>query len=113
MKTPELPPLPPYKPMRYTFDGCHYVDHEVFEEWKVETDRRERILLARVERLELTVQELGLRNAELDLALSIARQNAELLTGYWKAAVAEAKALRAEMKAHGITPEGDDDADGW
>ena len=45
--------------------------------------------------------------------LAIARQNAELLTGYWKAAVAEVKALRAEMKAHGITPEGDDDVDGW
>ena len=51
--------------------------------------------------------------ATLQHELAIARQNAELLTGYWKAATAEAKALRAEMKAHGITPEGDDDVGGF
>jgi hypothetical protein len=54
---------------------------------------------------------LEARIAEQDRVIAIARQNAELLTGYWKAAVAEAKALRAEMKAHGITPEGDDEGD--
>ncbi len=29
------------------------------------------------------------------------------------AAYKEARSLREEMKAHGITPEGDDDVEGW
>ena len=65
MTTPELPPLP-NPPLEYRHEGCTYIDRESFLEWHDQHSARERILLARVERLELTVQELGLRNAELE-----------------------------------------------
>lgn len=93
MTTPELPPL--------HWVGAMQIDNASFQSLATEAsvEARERILLARI--------------AEQDHVIAIARQNAELLTGYWKAAVAEVKALRAEMKAHGIPPEGDDDVDGW
>ena len=96
MTTPELPPLPPLPPVTAKTDASvrHFIG-ALFDAFAA----RERILLARI--------------AEQDHVIAIARQNAELLTGYWKAAVAEVKALRAEMKAHGIPPEGDDDVDGW
>ena len=53
--------------------------------------------------------------ATLQHELSIARQDAELLTGYWKAAVAEIKALRQHIADHKIqisdNQTGDDLAD--
>lgn len=45
--------------------------------------------------------------------LAIARQNAELLTGYWKAATAEASAMRNRLREAGLLDEEGDDADGW
>ena len=84
----ELPPLPlPIERLSQVGPLLHAMD------------ARERILLARV--------------AELDLALSIARQNAELLTGYWKAATAEASAMRNRLREAGLLDEEGDNADGW
>ena len=105
MTTPELPPLKlpalPSLPSRSLADHERYIIElrEVMRCRERLLEARERIFQARI--------------AEQDHVIAIARQNAELLTGYWKAAVAEVKALRAEMKAHGLTPEGDDDVDGW
>ena len=50
---------------------------------------RERILLARVERLELTMQELGLRNAELEAALSKVRRRLECATTHMASDIAK------------------------
>ena len=61
----ELPPLQKVRP-RHSFDEGWIVSWEDYDEVFTAGEARERILLARVERLELTVQELGLRNAELE-----------------------------------------------
>ena len=90
MITPELPPLP-NPPLEYRHEGCTYIDRESFLEWHDQHAARERILLARV--------------AELDLAVSIARDNAVLLTSYWKQATDEASALRNRLRDAGLLEE--------
>ena len=62
----KMPPLRPFD--TYECDGYtekDYCDDGLYVTVE-EVEARERILLARVERLELTVQELGLRNADLE-----------------------------------------------
>lgn len=51
----------------------------------------------------------GEARVALNEVTKTAQQNAELLTGYWMAAVAEVKALRRQMREAGITPDGADE----
>ena len=66
----KLPPLPSWsvEGEKIANDGryVHLYDGDDVEERDAIREARERILLARVEHLELTVQELGLRNADLE-----------------------------------------------
>ena len=77
-------------PLITTSFGFNEVGEKIPSQYDAESvEARERILLARVERLELTMQELGLRNAELEAALSKVRRRLECATTHMASDIAK------------------------
>lgn len=100
MSAPELPPL--------HWVGAMQIDNASFQSLATEAsvEGRERILLARIAELQRQLDQAVIHLKIGDDALALVRSQRD-------AANKEVRALRAEMKAHGITPEDDDDVEGW